>query len=119
MVRYVEKFDKKVFIGDSTKDAYLKACKWYATNVMAKGDEENIIVSYKKTADCEVTMTLSVQLGKEIMDKHCTICHEAHSAFFLNNKEDCSKCNMLAFQKRIHEAMTTKKSYFKEKLSGK
>lgn len=119
MLKYTEKFDKRVFIGDTTKDAYLKACKWYATNIMAKGLEDTIIVNYKKTSDCEVIMTLSIQLGQEIKDKHCTICHEAHSAFFLNNKEDCDRCNMLAFHKRVHESMATKKSYFKDLLKDK
>ena len=49
MLKYSEEFMSKKFTGKNMKDAYMKAVKWYATNVLANDElhgktmeEENV-----------------------------------------------------------------------------
>ena len=38
----------KKFNGTNMKDAYMKAVKWYATNVLAKNELQEVTCSYEK-----------------------------------------------------------------------
>ena len=54
---YSQPFGRKVFKGASVKDAYMKACKWYASNVIAKDKLHNVQVEYIKDAK-GITVTI-------------------------------------------------------------
>ena len=47
-ILYSQRVAKKVFTGATVKDAYMKAVKWYASNIIAKDDLHEIQVEYKK-----------------------------------------------------------------------
>lgn len=112
---YTQKFGKKTFHGASTKDAYMNACKWYATNVIAKDKLHNIQVEYIKEKDGNaVTMVLYASMPeKEVMDQHCTCCREMHNSFFINEDTHCERCSAVGFQKRLERKMAVKVNYCK------
>lgn len=115
---YTQQFGKKTFRGASTKDAYMNACKWYATNVIAKDKLHNVQVEYiKEKGDNAVTMVLYASLPeKEVMDQHCTCCREMHHSFFINEDVRCDRCSAIGFQKRLEQKLTIKISYCKDVL---
>lgn len=105
---------RKSFQAENPKKAYMDACKWYATNIIAKGYD--LKVEYKKKFN-EVTLLLYVSLDeKEVKEKHCEICKSMHNQFFLNDKQDCNACKMLAFNKRMEQLIDTKVQCIKSKL---
>lgn len=107
----------KSFQSENVKDAYLDACKWYSTNVIAKGYTD-VKVEYKKMYN-EITLILYVSLDeKEVMRKHCEICKSLHNQFFLNNKQDCNSCKMLAYNKRMEDLIDVKVQCMRAKIGG-
>lgn len=114
---YTQQFGKKTFHGTSTKDAYLSACKWYASNIIAKDKFQSVQVEYIKESDGSITMVLYTSLPeKEVMEQHCTCCKEMHHAFFINEDTHCDRCSAISFQKRLEQKLSTKIGYYKEIL---
>lgn len=117
---YGKEFYKQKFIAATMKDAYLKACKWYATNVLSKNELHDIQVEFEKNQNEQfpsVTIHLFAVLDEEeLQEKHCEICREFHHLFFINTQFNCNRCDTKAYQKRAEETLQTKISYYKEKL---
>ena len=122
-VMYGQQLAKKVFRGMDQKDAYMKAVKWYASNILASDKFHEIMVEYTKLPDGGITMTMwSTISQQEIMDDHCQCCREMHHSFFINEDTHCDRCSAISFQKRLEWKMGIKLDYYKEilhKLIGK
>lgn len=122
-IMYGQQLAKKVFRGTDQKDAYLKAVKWYSTNILASDKFHEIMVEYTKLPDGGITMTMwSTMSQQEIMDNHCQCCREMHHSFFINEDTHCDRCSAISFQKRLEWKMGIKLGYYKEllhKLLGK
>jgi hypothetical protein len=108
------------FTGKNMKEAYLKACKWYATNVLAEDELQNILVDYEKVYD-EQFPTVILHLyasvsADEIKLHHCSICKETHKAFYINEETDCNWCKINGYYERCNQKMELKKHYCKELL---
>lgn len=120
MLRFMDKLLKKDFVGDNMKDAYMKACKWYASNVLAKDELQGVCVEYEKVYDRQsptVTAHLYVTMDEEsIRQEHCNICREFHHAFFINEAENCNSCNVSGYQKRLEQRILVKKEFYKNIL---
>lgn len=83
---FSEEFFSKVFKSKKNlKDAYLKATKWVAVNIISRDEFENVQVKYEKDKYAtSITIHLFAALNKEeVMSKHCKICKEMHSSFLL------------------------------------
>lgn len=114
-------FHSEIFKAKTNKEAYLKACKWVAKNVVGKENEmretfwkveQEDIGTYKLTLYCMLDY-------KDKERKFCEICQSYHKRFYYNEERDCSRCNLKAFKKRIDEGLTIKKAYRKELISKK
>lgn len=116
-----EKILERCFEGKTTKEAYLKCCKWISTNIIAVNNSEHITYKIEKvrTEDFEgkIKLTLYVVIDEEeIIERHCNICKEATGAFFMKqNKYMCETCRMIPYRKRIKEKI----ELVKEGLKGK
>lgn len=124
MIKYSKEFYKKSFTENTMKEAYLKAMKWYSTNVISKAEFANVHVQIVKEKESEFpTITLhlfAVQDGEQdVMASHCEKCREMHNSFFINKETDCNKCNALGFQRRLEQKINVKKEYYKEMLMKK
>lgn len=115
---YTQQFGKKTFRGASTKDAYMNACKWYASNVIAKDKLHCIQVEYIKEKEGNaVTMVLYASLPEEeVMEQHCTCCKEIHHSFFINEDTHCDRCSAIGFQRRLQQKLAIKIDYYKVML---
>lgn len=125
MLKYIEEYAKKIFSARTHKDAYVKAMKWVASNIIADTELQNSVISYEKKFDKEtqlpvIIVHLSVSLEeKEHRDRNCRVCKEVHSSFFMNEETNCSWCKAVAYQNRLDEFIKNKKSYYKERLGKK
>lgn len=113
---YARKFGQKTFSGDNAKDAYMKAVKWYATTIISKSHLHGIHVEFQKhDLEPKVTVVLWSSLPEgEVREAHCKICKEVHTVFYSNTGYDCTRCNVLAYLKRLEQKAGIKASYCKE-----
>ncbi len=120
MLKYSDEFFSKKFIGETFKSAYLKACKWYASNVIAKDELRNIQVEYEKVYDAQyptVVIHLYASLIEEqVRINHCAICREAHKSLFLGEETNCAWCKVKGYENRMDQQIGIKKSYYKQIL---
>ena len=117
---YTEEFASRKFTGKSMKDAYLKAVKWYASNVMAKDELRNVQVEYEKVHD-EQSPTIILHLyaslvEEEVRAAHCNICRESYKSFFISEETNCAWCKIKGYQNRCDRHIEIKKSYYKQLL---
>ena len=120
MAKYSEVVYQKSFSAKKMKDAYLKACKWYASNVLSKDELHDIQVEYIKENDKQyptITARLFTSIEEtEIKATHCAICKETHKSFFINENTNCAWCNTDAFERRIREQLNIKRGFVKTKI---
>lgn len=115
---YSQKVAEKVFHSETTKDAYLAAVKWYASNIISKDDLHDIQVEFKKGPVGVVKITLYAVLpAKEVIQEHCAACKEIHKCFFINEANNCNVCNAGAYERRMKQKMKVKINYYQTLLS--
>jgi len=119
-ILYAEEFASRKFNGRTMKDAYLKAVKWYASNVLAKDELRSVQVRYEKIHD-EQSPTIILHLyasliEEELRSAHCEICKESHKSFFISEETNCAWCKIKAYQNRCDQHIDIKKSYYKQVL---
>lgn len=111
------------FKGKSYKDAYKKATKWVASNIIAN----NIEVTWKivkipvelttKVNGCRVKLSLFVELDiEDHFIKRCNVCTSFHTKFYINQQMNCDKCNAKALLDTAKDKLKIKKQYIKEKI---
>lgn len=125
MLKFIEEYTKRMFEAHSHKDAYIKAMKWIASNIIADTELQNTVINFEKTYNKEtqlpvIIVHLSVSLKeKEHHDRHCRVCKEIHSSFFMNEETNCTWCKLVAYQNRLNDFIKNKKSWYKERLEKK
>ena len=121
MIFYSEEFFKKEFADESMKAAYLKACKWYATNVLSKDELHNVQVEFEKDNKGEfptvVIHLFAVLSEDELRKKYCEICKESHSTFYMNQNYNCNRCEANAYQRRMDDRLRIKLEYYRQLIS--
>ena len=120
-ITYSKEFFKIKFTADTMKNAYMKAVKWYATNVLSKDELHNVQVEFEKTKG-EQFPTITIHLfavlnEEELREKHCRICKETSSLFYIHTNSNCNRCEANAYQRRTDEMLRVKIEYYKEKLN--
>lgn len=113
-------FHRQDFIGTSTKEAYLEACKWVAKNVVSNEVEigETFWRITRQDADSPtVRLELHALLDAgDSFTSFCGKCKEFHSLFYLNQQFNCDTCTHATFKQLMESKLKTKQHYRKEKL---
>ena len=121
MVKYTEPIMRKKFSGETLKEAKVKALQWTA-KVMCKDELGGISFDIKEEDNSKlptVALTLYVSiLDSEARERHCQICKEFHSLFFINENCNCSECKAIGLQNRMHEMLQPKKAFYRAKLKS-
>lgn len=119
------KIAKSFFIIDfdsekSSKDAYLKVCKWVAKHIISKDEIGETTWGIEKLKDTDLpTFRLELFAMLEegtIKEDFCKICKEFHCAFYIKDTHDCSNCNMKAFNTRCKDKLHIQNTFRKEKI---
>lgn len=121
-ITYSKEFFKKKFTADTMKNAYMNAVKWYATNVLSKDELHNVQVEFEKGYDEQqfptVTIRLFATLDEEALrERHCAICRETNSLFYMHKNSNCNKCEANAYQRRTDDMLRVKLEYYRELIS--
>lgn len=121
-ITYSKEFFKKKFVADTMKTAYMNACKWYATNVLSKDELHHVQVEFEKGQDEQqfptVTIHLFATLDEETLrERHCAICRETNSLFYMHTNNNCNKCEANAYQRRTDDMLRVKLEYYRELIS--
>lgn len=123
MIKYSREFFKKSFTADTMKNAYMKAAKWVASEIISDKDFINVHIQYVKEKEEIPTITVhlfSVQDGeKDVMSHHCECCREMHRSFFINEDTNCNRCSALGFQNRLEEKIAIKRDWYRDILRRK
>ena len=115
---YSKKFYSKKFSDEVSKNAYLKACKWLAKYVLSKEDLQGVEFGIEKISPTTFELSLYAVLSEsEIRDRHCKICKETHSSFYISEETNCNWCKLKAFHKREDEQLKEKIRFYKERLN--
>lgn len=116
--KYCEEIYRLKFVAKTRKDAYFKACTWYAKNVLSNDELQDIHCEYIKDKQSpSVTICLYIAVIEDnIRVRHCQICKESHNMFFMNDKYNCDKCNLKAYQLRADQGISIKKEHYKKLL---
>lgn len=116
--KYAKEFYSQMFRASNLKDAYLKACKWYAQVVLSK-DLNNVMVEYIKDSTTNTVTAKLYGTMEELATKeqHCIICKESHKSFYMSEETNCSWCKIRAYQNRIETNINSRCSYLKGEIA--
>lgn len=120
---HIKKFYERKFVAQDSKNAYLKACKFVASNVISKGSK---VEAAKVTWDIlpvesddlpTFMLTLYIKFDDtEFMKKTCDACKEFHKSFFINENFNCDRCNKVGYEKNLEQKLETISGWFKRVL---
>lgn len=113
-------FYKHNFSDEISKQAYLKACKWLAENVVSKVEIGETFWKITKVEDASLP-TFKLELyalidTEDNIKAFCERCKEFHRVFYVNQQFNCNSCNLMAFKNQMDEKLKIKKSYRQERL---
>ena len=114
------KFYERNFEAENSKNAYLKACKWAATNVVNKVEIGDTFWRIMKVKDANLP-TFKIELfclldEKASREEFCEKCKEFHRSFFINQFYNCNSCNMRSYTECLKSRLKIKKQYRKERI---
>lgn len=118
-----QKFYEKEFSNDSPKQAYLDACEWIAKNILSKSSKVEVTkIAWRivKTSKDFPTFRLELFVAydeEEVSSNVCSVCKELHSAFFVNEEYNCTRCNKEAYRKKLKTKLDTGCTWFNELIS--
>ena len=117
-----EKIFEKDFKAYKMKDAYLEACKWVSSNIIAKNNSNNITYKMEKkegqNSISKIHLTIYVTIDEqEVLERNCSICKEFNDNYFsCQNKYLCEVCRMPPYRNRLKERLESIKAVVKEKI---
>jgi uncharacterized paraquat-inducible protein A len=121
-MKFTVKYFEKMFYNDDSKEAYLEACKWLATNVISKVEVRDSLVQITKLPQEKSDLpTFKLELFAQLDDteersRFCERCQEFHKLFYINQQFNCDKCNMTAYNENMKTRLITKKGLRKGQL---
>lgn len=122
---YIQKFYEKTFKSKSSKDAYMKACKFIASKVVSntsKVEAAKIAWEIIKEKDVDLPTFRLVLYAKfddtEFMKQTCQACKDFHCSFFVNENYNCSRCNKAGYEKNIQQKLGNITDYLRKILDN-
>lgn len=112
-ILYAQKYGEKTFYGLTVKEAYLKACKWYATCVILECKFKGALVEFQKNENkCSVTAVLYTSIKKSEVDRlTCDCCLEVNRDLFLSGDLSCDVCKAKSLMRRPEKMLAEKVKY--------
>lgn len=121
---YIEKFYERDFKDEDPKQAYLKACKFVASNIISKGSKVEVskvtwdVNRVEQEGDLP-TFRLSLYIkfdDTQFMEQTCNACKQFHKSFFINENFNCSRCNKVGYEKNVKQKLMIGAEYFRKLL---
>lgn len=123
---YIHKFYERDFKDEDSKAAYLKACKFVASNVISKGSKvevSKVTWNIQRVDDKGDLPTFRLELyytfdDTQFMEQTCNACKEFHKSFFINQDYNCSRCNKVGYEKNVNQKLMIGAEYFRKLLEN-
>ena len=118
----IKKFYEREFKAEDSKNAYLKACKFVASNIISKGSKVEVSKVTWDVVRVEgdlptFCLTLYYKFDDtDFMKQSCDACKEFHKSFFINENYNCNRCNKVGYEKNIEQRLLTGAEYFRKML---
>jgi hypothetical protein len=121
---YIHKFYEKKFKAEDSKDAYLKACKFVASNIISKGSKveaSKVTWDVTRIEDEDDLPTFMLTLyykfdDTEFMKSTCETCKQFHRSFFINEDFNCSRCSKVGYEKNVSQKLSIGSDYLRKML---
>lgn len=119
-----EKIASKKFVGKTSKDAYLKSCRWVYDNIYNVQDEIFNKICYTvepvsgNLPSCRLSIYCIVE-EEEVAQSMCKACEDVHKLFYFNSEKECAICKLEPYRKRIREKIGIVNRYYKDELFRK
>lgn len=105
-----EKLFDKTFEGKTQKDAYLKCCKWVASNIIAMNNCQHITYTAEKQnvvigGKLKLTVYVTAE-EQEVYEHMCEVCKEVGGLLYTTEgKYRCYSCKVNPYRKRMQERL--------------
>lgn len=124
-MKYVHEFYKRSFKAEDSKNAYMKACKFVASNIISdkskvEASKVTWTVQKVKVEDGDLpTFQLTLYYtfdDTEFMKQTCDACKQFHKSFFINENFNCDRCNKVGYERNVTQKLMIGSDYFKKML---
>ena len=123
---HIKKFYERKFVAKESKDAYLKACKFVASNVISKASKVEAtkvtwdILPVETSGDDDLPtfmLTLYIKFDDaEFSKMTCDKCKEFHQSFFINENFNCNRCNKVGYERNLDQKLDIAVDWFRRVL---
>lgn len=122
---YIQKFYEREFKSENSKNAYLKACKFVASNIISEGSKVEAskitwdVIRVKKEDDDLPTFRLTLYYkfdDTDFMEQTCNACKQFHKSFFINENFNCNRCNKVGYEKNVEQKLMIGAEHFSKML---
>lgn len=120
---YIQKFYERKFRAEDAKEAYLRACKFVASNIISKGSKVEVSKVTWDVVRIEEESLPTFQLSlyykfddTDFMERTCNACKQFHSSFFINENFNCNRCNKVGYEKNVSQKLAIGAEYLRQKL---
>ena len=124
-MKYIHEFYKQTFKAEDSKNAYMKACKFVANNIIS--DKSKVEASKVTWAVQRIKVedgglpTFQLTLyytfdDTEFMKQTCDACKQFHKSFFINENFNCNRCNKVGYEQNVTQKLMIGSEYFKKML---
>lgn len=120
----IKPFYEREFKAKKSKDAYLKACKFVASNIISASSKVEVskvtwdVVRVSNDDDLPTfRLTLYYKFDDtQFMKQTCDACKEFHKSFFINENYNCNRCNKVGYEKNVDQKLMIGSEYLRKQL---
>lgn len=120
----IKPFYEREFKAKKSKDAYLKACKFVASNIISESSKVEVskvtwdVVRVSNDDDLPTfRLTLYYKFDDtQFMKQTCEACKEFHKSFFINENYNCNRCNKVGYEKNVDKKLMIGSEYLRKQL---
>lgn len=120
----IKPFYEREFKAKKSKDAYLKACKFVASNIISASSKVEVskvtwdVVRVSNDDDLPTfRLTLYYKFDDtQFMKQTCDACKEFHKSFFINENYNCNRCNKVGYEKNVDQKLMICSEYLRKQL---
>lgn len=120
----IKPFYEREFKAKKSKDAYLKACKFVASNIISASSKVEVskvtwdVVRVSNDDDLPTfRLTLYYKFDDtQFMKQTCEACKEFHKSFFINENYNCNRCNKVGYEKNVDQKLMIGSEYLRKQL---
>lgn len=120
----IKPFYEREFKAKKSKEAYLKACKFVASNIISASSKVEVskvtwdVVRVSNDDDLPTfRLTLYYKFDDtQFMKQTCEACKEFHKSFFINENFNCNRCNKVGYEKNVDQKLMIGSEYLRKQL---